>query len=83
MTNVKRSTKVKITLGALCLTVAMLLLVIVTPIVANAATVQKSYASYNTKTGEVSYYDILPEESVYGTNNQEEGGENSGYNPFE
>ena len=83
MTNLKRLTKVKITLGALFLMVAMLLLVIVTPIVANAATVQKSYASYNTKTGEVSYYDILPDENVYGTNNQEEGGENSGYNPFE
>lgn len=79
MTNVKRTTKVQITLGALLLMIAMLLLVVVTPIVANAATIQKSYASYNTKTGEVTYYDFVTEEPAP----DEEGGSNSGYNPFE
>ena len=42
-------------------------------------TTQKNHASYNTKTGEVTYYDFVTEEPAP----DEEGGSNSGYNPFE
>lgn len=84
MTKTKVSTKTKIILSSTLLLFVMLLSLIVTPLVAHAATVQASYASYNTKTGEVSYYDILPENSnsTYNVNN-EESGRDSYYNPSE
>lgn len=83
MTKAKMCMKTKIILSLTLLSV-MLLSLIVTPLVAHAATVQKSYASYNTKTGEVSYYDVLPDNSdgTYNVNN-EEGGTDSYYNPSE
>ena len=76
--------KAKIILSLTLLMFVMLLSLIVTPLVAHAATVQKSYASYNTKTREVSYYDVLPEnsDSTYNVKN-EEGGKDSYYNPSE
>lgn len=77
-------TKTKIILSSTLLMLVMLLFLIVTPLVAHAATTQKSYASYNTKTGEVSYYDVLPENSdgTYNVKN-EEGGKDSYFNPSE
>ena len=79
MNNSKVVSKAKITLGAILLTFVMLLTLIATPLIAHAATTQKNHASYNTKTGEVTYYDFIAEEPAP----DEEGGSNSGYNPFE
>ena len=79
MNNAKAISKAKITLGAILLTFVMLLTLVATPLIAHAATAQKSHASYNTKTGEVTYYDFVTEEPAP----DEEGGSNSGYTPFE
>ena len=79
MNNAKTISKAKITLGDILLTFVMLLTLVATPFIAYAATTQKNHASYNTKTGEVTYYDFVAEEPAP----DEEGGSNSGYNPFE
>ena len=79
MNNAKNNFKSKVTLGAILLTFVMLLTLIATPLIAHAATTQKNHASYNTKTGEVTYYDFVTEDPAP----DEEGGSNSGYNPFE
>ena len=84
MTKMKMSIKALIILSLTLFLFVMLLSIIVTPLVAKAATVQKSYASYNTKTGEVAYYDVLPADSE-STNNlsNERNGSDSYYNPSE
>ena len=79
MNNAKTISKAKIALGAILLTFVMLLTLVATPFIAHAATTQKNHASYNTKTGEATYYDFVAEEPAP----DEEGGSNSGYNPFE
>ena len=79
MNNAKIISKAKIAFGAILLTFVMLLTLVATPLIAHAATTQKNHASYNTKTGEVSYYDFVAEDPT----SDEEGGSNSGYNPFE
>lgn len=79
MNNAKIISKAKIAFGAILLTFVMLLTLVATPLIAHAATTQKNHASYNTKTGEVSYYDFVAEDPA----SNEEGGSNSGYNPFE
>ena len=79
MNNVKTISRAKIILGAILLTFVMLLTIVATPLIAHAATTQKNHASYNTKTGEVTYYDFVTEEPAP----DEEGGRDSGYNPFE
>ena len=79
MTKAKMCMKTKIILSLTLLSV-MLLSLIVTPLVAHAATVQKNYAGYNTETGEVSYYDILFEDSngIY-YSNRDNGDSDSHY----
>lgn len=79
MNNAKIISNAKIALGAILLTFVMLLTLVATPLIAHAATTQKNHASYNTKTGEVSYYDFVAEDPAP----NKEGGSNSGYNPFE
>ena len=79
MNNAKIISKAKIAFGAILLTFVMLLTLVATPLIAHAATTQKNHASYNNKTGEVSYYDFVAEDPAP----NEEGGSNSGYNPFE
>ena len=79
MNNARTISKAKITLGAILLMFVMLLTLIATPLIAHAATTQKNHASYNTKTGEVTYYDFVTDEPAP----DEEGGNDSGYNPFE
>ena len=79
MNNAKIISKAKIAFGAILLTFVMLLTLVATPLIAHAATTQKNHASYNTKTGEVSYYEFVAEDPTP----DEEGGSNSGYNPFE
>ena len=79
MNNAKIISKATIAFGTILLTFVMLLTLVATPLIAHAATTQKNHASYNTKTGEVTYYDFVAEEPAP----DEEGGSNSGYNPFE
>lgn len=62
MNKIKVDIKTKIILS-LTLLFVMFFCLIDKPLVSYAATNQKNYASYNTETGEVSYYDILSEDS--------------------
>ena len=62
MNKIKVDIKTKIILS-LTLLFVMFFCLIDKPLVSYAATNQKNHASYNTETGEVSYYDILSEDS--------------------
>lgn len=77
-----KAKKISIVFAATLFSIAMSLSVIVTPFAVHAAAEQKSYASYNTKTGEVSYYDVLPKNSD-GTHDMKdgEGGSDRCYDP--
>lgn len=77
------SMKGKIFLSLTLLFSIWLLSLIVTPFVGHAATEQKNFASYDTKTGEVSYYDLLPESGGEHQADSEEGGSDSSYDPSE
>lgn len=74
MNKIKVDIKTKIILS-LTLLFVMFFCLIDNPLVSYAATNQKNYASYNTETGEVSYYDILSEDS----NNRDNGDSDSHY----
>lgn len=79
MNKIKAGIKTKIILS-LTLLFVMFFCLIDKPLVSYAATNQKNYAGYNTKTGEVSYYDILSEDSngIY-YSNRDNGDSDSHY----
>lgn len=79
MNKIKVDIKTKIILS-LTLLFVMFFCLIDEPLVSYAATNQKNYASYNTETGEVSYYDILSEDSngIY-YSNRDNGDSDSHY----
>ena len=79
MNKIKVDIKPKIILSFTLLFV-MFFCLIDKPLVSYAATNQKNYASYNTETGEVSYYDILSEDSngIY-YSNRDNGDSDSHY----
>lgn len=56
-------TKMSVILSSTLFLFGMMLSIIITPFIANAEAREKRYVSYNTRTGEVTYYDILPVES--------------------
>ena len=51
-------TKMSIILSSTFFLFVMMLSIIISPFIANAEASEKRYASYNTRTGEVSYYDL-------------------------
>lgn len=79
MNKIKVDIKTKIIL-ILTLLFVMFFCLIDKPLVSYAATNQKNYASYNTETCEVSYYDILSEDSngIY-YSNRDNGDSDSHY----
>ena len=79
MNKIKVDIKTKI-VSNLTLLFVMFFCLIDRPLVSYAATNQKNYASYNTETGEVSYYDILSEDSngIY-YSNRDNGDSDSHY----
>ena len=79
MNKINAGIKTKIILS-LTLLFVMLFCLIDKPLVSYAATNQKNYAGYNTKTGEVSYYDILSEDNngIY-YSNRDNGDSDSHY----
>ena len=77
-------TKMSIILSSTFFLFVMMLSIIISPFIANAEASEKRYASYNTRTGEVLYYDILSVESER-TNDlrSEKSGSDRYYDPSE
>lgn len=78
MAKLKLSMKTTIFASAALLLSVMLLVSLAAPFVVHAATVRERYASYDTRTGETSYYDIQTEDS-----DGAEGGSDGYYDPTE